>query len=357
DSSGWTAASLQVLSKLASKYSFAEAVSTAQDFGLLRGISLAGLERLIEPYAKACQDEVREVLEEQQTEPLLPAQGIGRLMVVQADGVRVLGQPKSKLTRQGGKPAKVEQSLTVEAGVGGDDVRYQHSDEGKCEGIEIKAAVIYPQNSPAERSMIADINSAESFTAQVSGLFRHAGLRENDQVVAVSDGAVWLEKSCQALDIPQVIDTRFTGHLVYHACGYLETVMVEMTWPVWERTWERKQWQEGKVDARLWLERYLPAAEKRLSWSDDAKTAANYLLSRQDKMAYKTYKARGWPIGSGQIEGMNKSVIGKRMKQSGMEWSRAGAGRMAALRAQMCSRRPVASHDTLRRRAFPIPVV
>ncbi len=82
----------------------------------------------------------------------------------------------------------------------------------------------------------------------------------------------------------------------------------------------------------------LPAGSgKRLSWSDDAKTAANYLLSRQDKMAYKTYKARGWPIGSGQIEGMNKSVIGKRMKQSGMEWSRAGAGRMAALRASLAS--------------------
>ncbi len=345
DSSGWTAASLQVLGKLASKYSFAEAVLVAQDFGLLQGISLAGLERLIEPYAQACQDEVREVLESQQTAPLLPAQGSSRLVVVQADGVRVLGQPKSKLMRQGAKPAKAEQGLDVET-----ETEVGAKGEGKCEGIEIKTAVVYPQNSPGERSMMADTSSAEGFTAQVSGLLRHAKLHEDDQLVGVSDGAVWLEKSFEALGIPQVID-------VYHASSYLETVMVEMAWPVWERAWERKQWQEGKVDARQWLMRYLPAEEKRLGWSDDAKTAANYLLGRQDKMAYKMYKERGWPIGSGQVEGMNKSIIGKRMKQSGMEWSRAGAGRMAALRAQMCSRRPVASHDTLRRRAFPIPVV
>lgn len=83
----------------------------------------------------------------------------------------------------------------------------------------------------------------------------------------------------------------------------------------------------------------------------------NYLQERADRMNYKDYKARGWPIGSGQVEGMNKSVIGKRMKQSGMQWSREGAGRMAALRAQRCSKKPITSHHTIRHRAFSIPAV
>ena len=35
-------------------------------------------------------------------------------------------------------------------------------------------------------------------------------------------------------------------------------------------------------------------------------------------MDYPKYRENGWPIGSGQIEGMNKSVIWSHMKESGM---------------------------------------
>ena len=47
-------------------------------------------------------------------------------------------------------------------------------------------------------------------------------------------------------------------------------------------------------------------------------------------MDYPSFRARGFPIGSGQVEGMNKSVIGNRLKRSGMQWSREGAARMAS---------------------------
>ena len=67
------------------------------------------------------------------------------------------------------------------------------------------------------------------------------------------------------------------------------------------------------------------------------------------------YRERGLPIGSGQVEGVNKSVIGFRMKQSGMQWSRSGAGRMASLRARRCSKQLLVSHDTIRHHAFSSP--
>lgn len=111
------------------------------------------------------------------------------------------------------------------------------------------------------------------------------------------------------------------------------------------------------MNAAAWLEAHLPTPEVWLSWPSGALTALSYLEERKGRMAYRDYRAREWPIGSGQVEGMNKSVIGKRMKQSGMQWSRAGASRMASLRAQHRARRPLTEHHTLRRRAFPVPAV
>jgi hypothetical protein len=34
-------------------------------------------------------------------------------------------------------------------------------------------------------------------------------------------------------------------------------------------------------------------------------------------MNYPAFKAEGYPIGSGQVEAMNKNVIGNRLKRSG----------------------------------------
>lgn len=290
-------------------------MEVVSDFRVMPEMSRAGLERLTQNYAQACQQEVSEVLEMEQTLPLACGDR-SRLMVLEVDGVRVLGR----------------------------------ACEGRCEGIEIKTAVVHPVSTPSERSMIADEGKAERFTEQVSGLLRQAEVHKTDQLVGVSDGAPWIEGLFEALTIPQVID-------VYHACNYLDTLMQELGWSETERQQTRRSWQRGEVNAGDWLDEYVPRREVRGHWSQEAHTALNYLEERATRMHYRDYKARGWPIGSGQVEGMNKSVIGKRMKQSGMQWSREGAGRMAALRAQRCSKKPIASHHTIRHRAFSIPAV
>jgi len=50
------------------------------------------------------------------------------------------------------------------------------------------------------------------------------------------------------------------------------------------------------------------------------------------RMLYGTYREAGLFIGSGVIEAGCKTVIGARCKQSGMFWSRPGAGNILALR-------------------------
>ena len=57
-----------------------------------------------------------------------------------------------------------------------------------------------------------------------------------------------------------------------------------------------------------------------------------YLNNNQHRMLYKTFKDRGLRIGSGAIESAHRTVIQKRMKQSGQRWSIKGAQYVIDLR-------------------------
>ncbi|RJO67458.1 MAG: ISKra4 family transposase [Myxococcales bacterium] len=62
-----------------------------------------------------------------------------------------------------------------------------------------------------------------------------------------------------------------------------------------------------------------------------------YLKGNRNRLDYKGFRERGWPMGSGAIESAHKWVIQKRMKQAGMCWSPRNAQRMATLRALRAS--------------------
>lgn len=313
DESGWTAGALNVMMRLSGSMSFEKAEEIVRDFHLLPNMSRAGLERLTQPYALACQREIRELLDMAQTASLSQA-GQGRTMILEVDGVRVLGQ----------------------------------AEQGLCEGIEIKSAVLYPMNDPDKRSMIADVCETQDFTSQLAGLLREAGVRNKDELIGVSDGAVWIKHLYDTLGIEQIID-------VYHSSCYLDTLMTSLDWSEEQRTQTRRTWLKGELNAGDWLSQHEVNLQQ-VSLDEPSQTALAYLKERQHCMNYVTYKVRSLPIGSGQVEGMNKSVIGYRMKQSGMQWSRSGAGRMAALRARRCSKSQLVSHDTIRFAAFSCPV-
>jgi hypothetical protein len=50
-------------------------------------------------------------------------------------------------------------------------------------------------------------------------------------------------------------------------------------------------------------------------------------------MAYPTFRAQGFPIGSGLVESAGKRLVGQRAKGPGMQWTVTGAEAIATLRA------------------------
>ncbi|WP_094550627.1 hypothetical protein [Petroclostridium xylanilyticum] len=64
-----------------------------------------------------------------------------------------------------------------------------------------------------------------------------------------------------------------------------------------------------------------------------------YMENNRERIRYKTFKEKGYYIGSEAIESGNKMVIGQRMKQAGMRWSINGSQYIAVLRAKYESHR------------------
>jgi hypothetical protein len=58
-----------------------------------------------------------------------------------------------------------------------------------------------------------------------------------------------------------------------------------------------------------------------------------YFANHQHKMDYPRYVANGWQIGSGPIESACRTVVGDRLKASGMRWSDEGADGVCHMRA------------------------
>jgi len=64
-------------------------------------------------------------------------------------------------------------------------------------------------------------------------------------------------------------------------------------------------------------------------------TLIRYISSNEEQMRYDVFRAKGYDIGSGAVEGACKHVVGKRLKQSGMIWSRTGSSATLALRIDL----------------------
>jgi hypothetical protein len=70
---------------------------------------------------------------------------------------------------------------------------------------------------------------------------------------------------------------------------------------------------------------------------DSAVREINYFRNNLSRMDYDTYKAQGFPIGSGLVEGSCKFVVAKRFEGSGMRWKRQDNIRVLRVRVEKLS--------------------
>jgi hypothetical protein len=186
-----------------------------------------------------------------------------------------------------------------------------------------------PVRDPDSTTYAGKIENVESFGERLYAAAVRRGLNRAKTVVALGDGALWVWNLFD-LHFPtalQIVD-------FYHAAEHL-AALARLLHPddearrkVWFQK-ARKNLKRGRV-AEIMAE--LKGRPERGQKKEAMEKALVYFEKNQARMRYDQFRKKGLFIGSGVVEAGCKSVIGKRLKQSGMHWSVRGANAIIALR-------------------------
>jgi hypothetical protein len=163
-----------------------------------------------------------------------------------------------------------------------------------------------------------------------------AGLARWRAVVVLGDGAAWIWHLAAEHFGERVEIVDF-----YHASEHLWTLAHAMhgagtaaatAWATARLTTLR---EEGGAALLATLQGLRPP---RAEVKEVLRRERGYFRTHAARMAYPTFVAQGWPIGSGAVESAAKHPVQLRLKRPGARWSPAGAHAVLTLIAYLASR-------------------
>lgn len=181
---------------------------------------------------------------------------------------------------------------------------------------------------------LAGLESLTEMTAAARAQGAQVGMDRADRWVALSDGGAGLEDWLRST-FPRVEAVILD---FYHVAEYLGELAKawqphdEQAAESQRRSWCRQLKQEGgtKVLAAL---RALSLRGRSAGARACYRKVVGYFENQVHRMNYPDYLKRGWQIGSGPVESACKSVVGQRLKGTGMRWGEDGANALCHLRA------------------------
>jgi hypothetical protein len=207
---------------------------------------------------------------------------------------------------------------------------------------EIKLGVVYEGRANAEgidecvhSRYVAACEPAAEFGPRLYAAAARAGAEVAGQLTVLGDGAEWIWRLAEH-HFP------YATHIVdyFHACEHIHDLAKlcygegNLAGQRWARAHCRWLKERGPGTLLGALKRRKPAtAEGREGLARELR----YFTNNRERMQYPRYRQRGLMIGSGPVEAGCKTVVGARLKQSGMRWSMAGADHVLAVRARLLS--------------------
>jgi hypothetical protein len=196
----------------------------------------------------------------------------------------------------------------------------------------------WPVRDPDSTTYVGAIETAEEFGPRLHAEAVRRGLTPATTTVVLGDGAPWIWNRAEAHfpDAVQIVD-------LYHAREHLEAVgrlafgSATAAGQAWVAA-RRDELDDGDVDVIIAEIKKLPAASDPHR-QDEVRKEAEYFETNKLRMCYKYFRGRGFFVGSGVVEAGCKTVIGRRLKQSGMRWTVAGANAILALRCRLLGNR------------------
>jgi hypothetical protein len=218
--------------------------------------------------------------------------------------------------------------------------------DGSAHTRELKLGCVFTQTTTDEQGQPLRDPGSTSYIGtledcRVAGiLLRQEAFRRGyataKKVVYLGDGSAWVWENARLNfpDAEQIID-------FYHASEHIGHLAAAL-------------WGTGTPQAKEWQTHWcriikdsdtlamIRAADTLLTAADHppldearrqiAQREIHYFVNQQQRTRYGYFRSQGWFIGSGVVEAGCKTIVGRRMKQSGMFWSQHGGEDLISLR-------------------------
>jgi hypothetical protein len=214
----------------------------------------------------------------------------------------------------------------------------KHSD-GIARTREAKLGVVFDQveidsegnpiRAAHSTSYVGKIESVDTFGPRLYEEARRRGIDQARRVVAMGDGAPWIWNMADTY-FPQAIQIVDYFHAREHLSTLAKALFPEneIARHLFEKPLAELLWQ-GDIPA-------LTMALRETIVADAKNTILNatieYFNTNHHRMRYRYFREQNLFIGSGVVEAGCRSLIGERLKRSGMHWTVVGANAIIALR-------------------------
>jgi len=218
--------------------------------------------------------------------------------------------------------------------------------QGKIEGQpahtrEVKLGCVFTQTTwdqegyairdPDSTTYTGAIETAVEFGKRIYREAWKRGWSRARKKVVIGDGAEWIWNLVAEhfLDAIQIVD-------LYHARQHLWEIarqlypQAEVQQRAWMKVHQKRFLDKGKIKKLVVALRAIHPTNGQVA--EKIRSEADYFERNAQRMCYPKFRRQHLFVGSGVIEAGCKTVIGSRLKQSGMFWTVRGANAILALR-------------------------
>lgn len=264
--------------------------------------------------AQSEQEEIQKAL--QLDLPVLAGESIP-ILYVQMDGTGVPVVKKETLGRPGKTEGQPAHTREVKLGCAFTQTTWDQ------EGFALR--------DPDSTTYTGAIETAVEFGKRIYREALKRGWRMAKKKVVIGDGAEWIWNLVAEhfADAIQIVD-------LYHARQHLWEVarqlypQEEAKQRAWMKVHQKRLLDKGKIEKLVRVLRAIHTTNAQVT--EKICSEADYFERNAERMRYPKFRRQHLFVGSGVIEAGCKTVIGSRLKQSGMFWTVRGANAILALR-------------------------
>lgn len=212
--------------------------------------------------------------------------------------------------------------------------------QGAAKTREAKLGCVFTQSQLDEKgrpvrdkdstSYCGAIETAELFGQRTHMEAKRRGVERAQKVVVLGDGAPWIWNLAESY-FPQAV------HIVdlFHARQRLSDTakLLFSAHPSQAESWQEEQsllLDQGQI--ALVAMNMRQQMHSRPELAESLEKMANYFETNASRMKYDEFRRQALFVGSGVMEAGCKTVVGQRLKRSGMRWTLRGANAIMALR-------------------------